>query len=88
METTQNIAKNEINESLKFSLFAARCLGISFEAHKSKLTRIMKNILFFSSVFFVIMHAISDGVYISLIPLNIENTVPLLHTQGYTILSK
>lgn len=84
-------AKKEINDSLVFSLFAARRLGLSFTPPKTRLAYYKDKIIFLISVTSMFCHIIGDIVYISQVfskSPRVEDVVPLLHTFGYAILCK
>lgn len=90
-QTSRELAKREIDESLKLSTFCMRRIGINFDKPKSTSSYLIQQVIFILSALCICYHVFSEAVNIGLTFFNsprVEDVVPLFHTFGYGALSK
>ncbi|KAJ2946491.1 hypothetical protein O0L34_g12538 [Tuta absoluta] len=83
-------AEREITESLQYSIFCMRRLGLAFDPPKSQWVAIRLRLILGVSLLSVIYHLFSDIAYIVVTLPNspkFEDVIPFFHIFGYGVLS-
>ncbi|CAK1548309.1 unnamed protein product [Leptosia nina] len=89
-DSSTDVAKREIRESLKLSTFFMRLIGFTLHKPKTPSAVIIQKLIFSATVVGVVIHVLSELSFLCVTSTNsprVEDVVPLIHTVGYGILS-